>query len=325
MQRLAGNLRTIDPEASESLRIVSYFDVLISRGVSVDALLRGAAVMANAVAGATVRGRVIRRDPEGRSPQEETPDGSPRIDGGEWSAWIERDGAPAPLDDVILERLALGIALSESRRRAPGGIDAVIDAATGEAERVAALARLRIEPGTPIRVVATSADASEALADTIIVPTRRALVRVRLDREFVTPAAPGLWGLGTVVRADHAPESLDAALIALRLADERDRIVDAAEFGSLLLLARAFDPDHPPADVVALAALDERSQLVLRALAEAESMRSASAALGMHHSSVQARHEALTQALGYDPRTPLGRARYAAAAMLFRLAGSSER
>lgn len=324
MQRLAGNLRTIDPEASESLRIVSYFDVLISRGAPIDALLRGAAVMANAVAGATVRGRTIRRDADGGTPQEEIPTTSSRIDGGEWSTWIERHSAPAPLDDVILERLALGIALIESRRRLPGGVEAVIDAGVGEAERVAALARLRIDPGASVRVIASPAGALSGTDDVVILPTRRALVQVRLDRELVPPTASGRWGLGTVVRADRAPESLDTALIALRLTDERDRIVDAAELGSLLLLARAFDADHPPADVVALAALDERSRHVLRALVEAESMRSASAALGMHHSSVQARHESLTQTLGYDPRTPLGRARYVAAALVMKLAELAE-
>ncbi|MBH5131854.1 hypothetical protein RVN83_29815 [Streptomyces sp. PU10] len=39
----------------------------------------------------------------------------------------------------------------------------------------------------------------------------------------------------------------------------------------------------------------------------------------MHHSTVQARHEALTQTLGYDPRTNVGQMRYIAAALLLRL------
>jgi hypothetical protein len=43
----------------------------------------------------------------------------------------------------------------------------------------------------------------------------------------------------------------------------------------------------------------------------------------MHHSSIQARHDALTRNLGYDPRTPLGNTRYIAAALLLRLADPS--
>ncbi|GGQ88487.1 hypothetical protein [Kitasatospora griseola] len=41
----------------------------------------------------------------------------------------------------------------------------------------------------------------------------------------------------------------------------------------------------------------------------------------MHHSTVQARHEALTDTLGHDPRSTTGRMRYVAAAPLLRLTG----
>ncbi|WP_073813026.1 helix-turn-helix domain-containing protein [Kitasatospora sp. CB01950] len=87
----------------------------------------------------------------------------------------------------------------------------------------------------------------------------------------------------------------------------------------MLLLAQAHDPQAPHEDVRALAALDQRSSDVLRTLVEADSIRSAAATLGMHHSTVQARHEALTASLGYDPRTTTGRMRYTAAALLLRL------
>jgi hypothetical protein len=50
-------------------------------------------------------------------------------------------------------------------------------------------------------------------------------------------------------------------------------------------------------------------------------VRAAAAALGMHHSTLQARHEALTNELGYDPRSLDGRARYRLARLLLRLAG----
>ena len=58
---------------------------------------------------------------------------------------------------------------------------------------------------------------------------------------------------------------------------------------------------------------------MLQALVTSESIRAAASTLGMHHSTVQSRHEALCGLLGYDPRTVAGRMRYLAAAVLARL------
>jgi hypothetical protein len=127
-------------------------------------------------------------------------------------------------------------------------------------------------------------------------------------------------GVGTWVRADRLPESWDAATTALRLTDLVHPVVDAAELGALLLAVKAFDPSAPPEDVAVLAGLDRRTRDVLDALVNTESLRAASTVLGMHHSTVQARHEALTRELGYDPRSPLGRARYLTAELLLRIA-----
>jgi len=121
------------------------------------------------------------------------------------------------------------------------------------------------------------------------------------------------------VRADHAPDSWDGAVVAYRLTDAADPIVDATDLGAMLRLAQSYDPAAPHDDVTRLAALDAREATILRTLVEADSIRAAAARLGMHHSTVQARHEALTRELGYDPRTPVGRMRYVAAAILLRL------
>jgi hypothetical protein len=136
------------------------------------------------------------------------------------------------------------------------------------------------------------------------------------DGSRVVPTA---GGAGTWVRAERLPESWDAATTALRLADAARPFVDATELGALLLVARSFEPASPPEDVRALASLDDRSREVLHALVMHESLRAASAALGMHHSTMQSRHESLTRELGYDPRSPLGRARYLASDLLLRL------
>ncbi|MYS70657.1 hypothetical protein GTY88_09480 [Streptomyces sp. SID5926] len=58
--------------------------------------------------------------------------------------------------------------------------------------------------------------------------------------------------------------------------------------------AALLDPQNPHEDVRALAGLDARSADVLRTLVEADSIRSAAAALGMHHSRLSALAAATT-------------------------------
>ncbi|MFD5284002.1 hypothetical protein [Streptomyces rubrogriseus] len=62
----------------------------------------------------------------------------------------------------------------------------------------------------------------------------------------------------------------------------------------MLLPAQAYDPQNPHEDVRALAGLDARSADVLRTLVEADSIRSAAAALSMHHSRLSAPAAATT-------------------------------
>ena len=40
MQDLLGRLTALDPDASETLKVVSYFDTLIARAVGVESMLR---------------------------------------------------------------------------------------------------------------------------------------------------------------------------------------------------------------------------------------------------------------------------------------------
>ena len=83
---------------------------------------------------------------------------------------------------------------------------------------------------------------------------------------------------------------------------------------------RAYDPAQPAhPDVDALCELDDATLRVLDELVAAESVRAAATALSLHHSTLQARHEALSRMLGYDPRSAIGRTRYETARLLSRL------
>jgi len=209
---------------------------------------------------------------------------------------------------MVVERLTLAVELLEARNGPASGLDVALDPSTPISDRAAALARLRVGAEARIRLVATNVSDPLPGMPSTVVPTRCGMLRATLDASgSVSP--PGRAGLGPWVRADHAPKSWDGAVIAYRLADATDPVVDAELLGAMLLLALAHDPEHPHDDVTRLRRLDAYQAAILRALVEADSVRPASSTLGMHHSSIQSRHEALTRELGYDPRTPMGRAR----------------
>src|SRR5882757_10386161 len=51
MQQLVGRLTALDPEASATLKVVSYFDTLVGHEVGIETLLRGASVLSGCPAG----------------------------------------------------------------------------------------------------------------------------------------------------------------------------------------------------------------------------------------------------------------------------------
>lgn len=328
MHQLVRRLGDSAPEASEALKVVAYFDVLISRDAGLDSLLRGAAMLAGTAVGAEFRGRTTRRGPDGGQPSTSPLDeaaSEARVcerSGESWRVWLEREGGPQPNDEVIAERLAFGVALLARRRGGERGIELALDVSRPASERLAVLAQYRIDAGSQVRLVATFPDSPSPAGPSAIVPTRFGLLRATLAQGGVLGYSHRI-GLGIATRADEAPASWDAAVVALQLTDDASvSSFDASELGSMLQLVLSYDPRHPHADVLALAALDDRSREVLLALVEAESLRSAATALGMHHSTVQGRHESLTKALGYDPRSTIGRMRYIAAGLLYRFTDS---
>lgn len=319
MQELVGRITALDPEASETLKVIAYFDALSLAGVGVDALVRGAAALSGTIAGADHRGRVIRRTPGGQPAAEPQGHRSCQRESTSGTVWLEREGPDHANDAMVLERLALATELLDARRMPTSDLEIMLDADRSLAERTTAMARLRIDAGSQVRLVATHAgDRRPSSALTALVPTAHGLLLATLWRAdgvpHSTPAGIGLW-----VPATHAHESWESAHIALQLCAVDRPVVDATDLGALLLVARAYDPEAPHPDVRTLARLDERSAHILLVLVEADSLRAAATTLGMHHSTLQAKHEWLTAELGYDPRTITGRIRYATAELLRRL------
>ncbi|WP_460773248.1 hypothetical protein [Microbacterium sp. GXF7504] len=319
MQELAGRLTALDPEASESLRVITYFDALVAGGAGMESVARAAAVLSGVAAGVD-QDRPVRVGPDGvRSPEPGTPGRWPQTSAsGGPVVWIERDGRPHANDAMILERFALSAAIvaATGHLSHAGALEALVDPERSAQQRARIADRLRLDARRGIRIVALPATAPEPTGGpTATVLTARGAVRILVLRagEAVDTVPAGFVD----VEIEAAPQGWEEALIALRLAGPDDA-VDAAGYGLLRLLWR--DPhaaDHP--DVHALSALDDRALRILDALSETDSIRAASARLGMHHSSLQERHGHLRERLGYDPRDPLGRVRYRSARMLMRL------
>jgi hypothetical protein len=317
MRDLLGKLTALDPEVTESLEVVSYFDALTARGAGLGGLVRAAAALAGTTACAELRGRQVAY----------AADGTKVVSAGHHAraaertfrsgaVWIEREGELHASDRMITERLAVAVETLESRRGTTRPAETVVDAGCSHLERTTALAGMGIGPSDRVRVIVGGVGGVGG--DCFLTATPHGALPTVIDRGGAEPVVEGPAGLGTWVRADHAPESWEAAIVAYRLATHGGGldVIDSSELGAMLMLARAYDPDAGHPDVTALAELDELSREVLRALVEHDSIRAAAGALGMHHSTVQARNDSLTATLGYNPRSTTGRVRYIAAEFL---------
>ncbi|MGP4091670.1 PucR family transcriptional regulator, partial [Streptomyces sp. KR55] len=147
MKELAGRLTALDPDAGAAVQVIAYFDRLAESRAGLEALVRGAAVLAGVPArlvetGTRVHVRVeadgTRRDTDlppdpGWPSTALTPGGAPAL-------WLERpEAAPSVVDAVILERAAgaLRQVLDRTRGRAPlddpALLETVVDATAPEA------------------------------------------------------------------------------------------------------------------------------------------------------------------------------------------------
>lgn len=330
MQELVGRLTALDPEASESLKVIAYFDALVEGRASMEVLLRGAAVLSGCasgfvtdriVAGVDTQGTRLNLTvaPEsGRWPEHRVPGGA--------RAWLEREGAAHANDEMILERLAiaLGIMLERSAPQAAlrKAVETVIDAAESPEARRAAATRLRLDPLARFVIIAEPASSPSPPGHHTVVVTPAGAVRAVIKLESDETTEPRA-GIGFAVGGDELDRSWASALTALRLTSEREPVLRADDLGGLILLADAAEGrgfDHR--DLAALqrvVASSPRTLGVLESLVHTESLRAAAAESGLHHSTIQARAVELSATLGFDVRTAAGHTRLSIALSLYRL------
>jgi hypothetical protein len=297
MQELAGRLTALDPEASATLKVVSYFDTLVDHEVGMETLLHGASVLGGCPAGFHPGhgAGALRMAPDGRPMPPGPPEDWPATAAGpDAVVWLERDGAPHANDAMILERLALAVPISRSRARPGSGlnraIEHILDASAPKHDRATAAAQLRLDPRRLVRAVCPARQRPGHAASERTASERNSLypLRDRASRDRAgfgeqqgQPGNPGYAGIGTAAEPAHLPRFWSAALVALRLADESSPVVEADALGTLLLLAEAADAAsqlHPDVAVLETLAADRAPLPTLDALARAGTARAAASA-----------------------------------------------
>ncbi|MFJ4435123.1 helix-turn-helix domain-containing protein [Streptomyces sp. NPDC088923] len=252
----------------------------------------------------------------GRAP---TP-GPPAPDAASVEVLLDAD-APPRARELAARRLGLG-PLARALARADGTAD-IADATNEHAAPPQAPVH---EGPAPIHERAARRDAVHERA------ARQGAVHGRAAREATTPeSAPDVprTGIGPAVAPLDLPHSYAQARVALRFtaegtaADPGQRWVRAEELGGLSVLAAAVGPRTVPVpDVIALRrahAAAPWALLTLHAVAAHASLRTAAAALNVHHSTLQERLAHAERLLGWNVREPAGRLRLQLALALDRL------
>jgi hypothetical protein len=368
VQGLLLKLAEIDSEAERGVRLIEFFDQLVVHGADLEAVVRATAVLAEATAGASHggTGMVSVVGPDGLALPSSDRSKSAimaevRIDGEPvGQVWLERPDGAHEWDELILDRMALTVAATQSRasREGPAAlpqlglsdpaiVQALLDPGATEVERSRAVRLLGFAPGQMVDVIAaqTATDMNHALAQLrtrLHDETGRHAVGTALsDTLGILILAAGQLSHDTIgvdlhacvadrVPVEAVPRAWRAARQGVRFAPlgaPWPTVTRVSDLGSLVLLA-----DLPAAavldsgDVRALSQIARRQDggldlRLLRAVSMSRSLRDAANGLHMHHSSAAYRLKRLSKALGFDVREGSNRYRLSTALLLWGLHG----
>jgi len=327
MQGLVWRLKALDPQASESLKVITYFDALVNSRANAEMLIRGAAVLCDCSVGFAMDGRSMCVDASGQRMPEQQGEWPSKEFGADGRAWIERASPGFVNDELILERLAIALGIFWDRtspvaatRRA---IEMIISSESSMERRMEAAALLHLDRTGSYRVHAVPA-VMPMPGSSAVVHTAVGAIRAFIRPSMATALQDTRAGVGLATLPQELDRSWQTALLALRITSPHRPIHNADDLGSLIVLAeRASEATHEPADVTALNRLiaeQPKAWRILEAIAESGSLRAVASQLNLHHSSIQNRASEFTSALGFDIRTPSGRVRLTLALTLFLLA-----
>jgi hypothetical protein len=362
VRALVRYISKVDTHTEGALRVIAYFDALVEHRATLDACVRAAAGLSQCAAGLRDEAstRSIRFNQRGVAL-----DGMPvpttsrtvRIgDRKVGEVWLERGDSALPLDDLVIERMALAVGAlwrsSTRPSRSTGSlIETVVAGGSSKEERAGALRLLGLAPDRPTEVVAVACRDTDGLTD--------ALARVReligeryadggVYRSAVLGNVGAVLGQRALDDGDNAPLS---RLLGLRLgvarATDDGQIADAwqqaqtasrfcgllglsnqvayDELGSLAAVALVPQPNmesNPDVQALIELARTTRGKATIKTLEKwlgSRSRRAAAAALHVHHSSVGYQLSLAEKSLGLDLEEPRGRLRAELAVIMWRM------
>ena len=180
MKGLLLRLSSLDADAESAVRVIGFFDALMTDRAELGTLLRSTAALAECPVGvdAPGRGLVLRADPTGTIDLEGPPAGAGLREYADARFWLARTGPALPLDEMVLERFALAGSLLLDRTVSnlpavgdPALVELVVSATAGIAERSRALHLLGINPTSTLRVAVSASAPAAAAARPAVPPT----------------------------------------------------------------------------------------------------------------------------------------------------------
>ncbi|MFI8931473.1 PucR family transcriptional regulator [Streptomyces sp. NPDC053474] len=344
MEALAARLSQLDAHVEGAIRVVMFYDTLMRRRVDLPALARASAGLAECAAGIRLHGagRPIRFSPDGTEATAPAPTASSTapvtLDEEEIGAvWLERAGPAGPLDEVLLDRLAIAAAAVVERygparttMADPALVELAVSGDSDAAARARALRLLGFAAGVPLRVVAVRSSLPLDRISAALCPDRPVKAAPLGDVGVVLASAVDLDRFPAGVRAgvgtaDSPERSWGEARTALRFATERRPVVRYDGLGALALLAQVpREAARGNADVAAIGLVADAPEDLetLEAYCATGSLRRAADRLHLHHSSVARRLDLIGKALGIELTTPAGLIRATLALTAWRLLDS---
>ena len=341
MEALVERLSQLDSQAEGAIRVVMFYDTLMRRRVDLPALARASAGLAECVAGILLlgTGRAIRSAPDGREVSAPPPPASTTapvtLDEEEiGTVWLERPGPPGPLDELLLDRLAIAAAAVVERygparttMADPALVELAISADSDEAARARALRLLGFAADLPVRVVAVRSQLPLDQVGGLVCPARPVkaapLAGVGVILAATVDPARFPAGVRAGVSAAESPDrSWQQARTALRFTTARQPVVHYDGLGALALLAQVpRDAARDNADVTAITRMAGNPEDLdtLDAYCATGSLRRAADLLHLHHSSVARRLEQIAKTLGIGLTEPTGLLRASLALTAWRL------
>ena len=259
--------------------------------------------------------------------------GWPRVTldtGRDGAVWLERPGEPGPLDRLILERLAKALDTTPGPRADSGRVAHAVRVACDPdltvAERRPAVEALGL--AGPVTVLAVRPSAGLAARRQAAVGGVTLVLLNHLDSAPVLP--PSARAGSAVVPAEDLPRGAAQARITLRLSGfppDPNRVSRYEDLGGLASLAELVSPEKAleSPDVAVLDRLLSQHPWLpetVAAVVRHGSMRQASVALHVHHSTLQERLTWLESRLGFPLLGGAGRERLGLALSLWRIARS---